>query len=83
MSIATGCSRRLHAGLQALLWVLSTRLGALVLTGRAVPIPSQSLAARHALLKKWSVSRIGKFREAFQVSGGSASTGAGEELNPS
>ena len=65
---AFDCTCRLHAGLQVLLWVLSTRLGALVLTGRAVPLPSQSLAARHALLKRWSVSRIGKFREAFQVS---------------
>ena len=56
------------SGLQMLLWVLSTRVGALLLTGRPVPFPAQSLAARHAVLKRWSTSRIGKFREAFQVS---------------
>lgn len=58
-------------GLRVLFRVLSTRLGAFVLTGRAVPFYAQSLAARHALLKRWSVSRIGKFREAFQVSAAS------------
>lgn len=60
----------LMPGLGVLFWALSTRLGALLLTGRAVPIASQSFAARHALLKRWSVSRIDKFREAFQVSAG-------------
>ncbi|CAM9167945.1 unnamed protein product [Laminaria digitata] len=65
-SFEANISHEQRTGLQALLWVLSTRLGALVLTGRAVPLPSQTLAARHALLKRWSVSRIGKFREAFQ-----------------
>eukprot|EP00904_Undaria_pinnatifida_P004695 jgi/Undpi1/14226/HiC_scaffold_9.g03875.m1 len=65
-SFEANISHEQRSGLQVLLWVLSTRLGALVLTGRAVPLPSQSLAARHALLKRWSVSRIGKFREAFQ-----------------
>ncbi|CAM9615560.1 unnamed protein product, partial [Hapterophycus canaliculatus] len=54
-------------GLRLLFRVLSTRVGALILTGRAVPFHEQSLAARHALLKRWSVSRVGKLREAFQV----------------
>lgn len=54
-------------GLQLLLWVLNTRLGAFLLTGRAVPFPAQSFAARHALLRRWSRSRVGKLREAFQV----------------
>lgn len=60
-------------GLRLLFFVLSTRAGALILTGRAVPFYAQSLAARHAVLKRWSVSRIGKFREAFQVREGKRS----------
>ncbi|CAM9295019.1 unnamed protein product [Ectocarpus fasciculatus] len=55
-----------RSGLRVLFRVLSTRLGAFILTGRAVPFQSQSLAARHALLKRWSVSRIRPFRDAFQ-----------------
>ncbi|CBJ27378.1 oxidoreductase [Ectocarpus siliculosus] len=55
-----------RSGLRVLFRVLSTRLGAFVLTGRAVPFQSQSLAARHGVLKRWSVSRIRPLRDAFQ-----------------
>ncbi|CAB1103128.1 unnamed protein product [Ectocarpus sp. CCAP 1310/34] len=53
-------------GLRVLFRMLSTRLGAFILTGRAVPFHSQSLAARHGVLKRWSVSRIRPLRDAFQ-----------------
>ncbi|CAM9802464.1 unnamed protein product, partial [Ectocarpus sp. 13 AM-2016] len=55
-----------RSGLRVLFRVLSTRLGAFILTGRAVPFQSQSLAARHGVLKRWSVSRIRPLRDAFQ-----------------
>eukprot|EP00903_Cladosiphon_okamuranus_P016206 g14954.t1 len=62
----TNISAEQRSGLRTLFWALSTRAGAFLLTGRAVPFHAQSLAARHAVLKRWSTSRTGKFREAFQ-----------------
>jgi hypothetical protein len=52
--------------LARLLGLLSTRAGALLLTGSYASFSQQPFAARHETLRRWSVSSLPPLRQAFQ-----------------
>jgi hypothetical protein len=67
---AQGIQKNISPGQQRdlarLLGLLSTRAGALVLTGSCKRFSKQSFAARHEALRCWSVSSLPPLRQAFQ-----------------